>query len=262
MADQAQAGRPFFLQISHYAVHTPVRGRAGTVEEFRGLPRGTRHDDPVHAAMIADLDAGVGLVLEAIDGLGLRDTTYVVFTSDNGSYIDEDGVPVTSNLPLAGQKTMVLEGGIRVPLIVRGPDIAAGAVSSVPVAGQDLFATIADWLDIAPLPAGVEGGSLAPLLAGASPGVVRPREDLVWHFPHYSHRGATPQSALLRDGYKLIHDHETGADRLFRLADDIGESRDLSAQDPARAESLRRDLFTYLESVEAQLPLPNPAFSP
>ena len=156
IAEQAAAGKPFFVQASYYAVHTPVLAKAETVQDFNGLivpepPTGGPfgrfvnlvHTNTVYAGMTADLDAGVGRILDALDEHGLADSTYVIYTSDNGG---ESDLPVTSNVPLAWGKTHVWEGGIRVPLFIRGPGIDGGTRSDVPAIGYDFFATIADWV--------------------------------------------------------------------------------------------------------------------
>ena len=91
-----------------------------TLAEFEARPKGQRHKHPGHAAMTHELDAGVGRILETLDKLGLAEDTYVIFTSDNGSYLDSGSTRVSSNAPLRGQKASTWEGGIRVPMIVRG----------------------------------------------------------------------------------------------------------------------------------------------
>ena len=107
-------------------------------------------------AMAEDLDTAVGQVLQKVDDLGIEDNTYIIYASDNGSFF---------NHSLSGTKGTLMEGGVRVPMIVKGPGVQANSVSRVPVAAKDLFTTITDLAGVAdPLPAGVEGTSLEPLL--------------------------------------------------------------------------------------------------
>ena len=263
MTDHAAAGQPFFLQISHYAVHLRIHALASTIEKYQSLVPGPRHNHPGHAAMTKNLDTGIGMVLEKIDELGIGDNTYVIMTSDNGSYLKAGATPVTTNLPLAGQKASVWEGGIRVPMFVRGPGIAPGSICHVPVIGWDLYPTIRDLLGIeTPLPEGVEGGSLRELLKHNGAGrVARPREELVWHFPHYQHKkGTKPQSAIRLGDYKLIEFYETGEVRLFDLAGDLGETRDLSAEMPEKAAEMHARLRAYLAAIDAPMPAVNPDY--
>lgn len=164
LEQQAATGKPFFLQISHYAPHDPIVARAATIEENESLPGGVRHDssDAQFAAMIDDLDAGIGTTLDKLVELGFDDNTYVFFVSDNGG---RTAPGHGNNLPLVGAKGTLHEGGIRVPMIVKGPGIQAGSHCSVHVVTHDLFTTITALAGaIAPLPDGVEGGDLRPVL--------------------------------------------------------------------------------------------------
>lgn len=263
MRSHAAAGDPFFLQVSHYAVHLGIHALASTVGKYESLSPGSRHNHPGHAAMTENLDTGIGMVLDTIDDLGIGDNTYVIMTSDNGSYLKAGATQVTTNLPLAGQKASLWEGGIRVPMIVRGPGVAAGSICQVPVIGWDIYPTIRDLLGIdTPLPDGVEGGSMRELLeSGGTGAVARPREELVWHFPHYQHaKGTKPQSAIRLGDYKLIKFYETGEVRLYDLAGDLGETRDLSAELPDKAAELDTRLSEYLDAINAPMPVVNPDY--
>jgi arylsulfatase A-like enzyme len=255
--------KPFFLQISYYAVHLPMRAFGGSIERYRKAKPGERHKNPEHAAMTDDLDGGVGLILQTVERLGLSGKTYVIYTSDNGSYLDAGGERVTSNRPLAGQKASTWEGGIRVPLLVSGPGIASGIVSRVPVTGLDLFPTIRELVEIfTPLPPGLEGGSFAGILYEGGQGEVRRwRPDLVWHFPHYQvDKGVSPMSSVRLGEWKLTRFYETGEVKLFNLNDDIGEEIDLSKKNPEKAKELEGLLTDHLKALDAPMPTPNPAW--
>jgi len=258
MEKNVKAGKPFFAQLSHHALHYSENARKATVAACEKRPKGRTHHNVQAAAITEDLDAGVGVVLDAIDQLGIADRTYVIYMSDNG------GGGGSSNRPLSGGKGSLLEGGIRVPLIVRGPGVKAGTFCDVPVVGHDLFPTFCELAGAKePLPKGVEGGSIAVLLAGGGTGAVkRPREGLTFHFPHYQGRDFGPHSVIRLGRYKLIKLHETNDVRLFDLADDIGERRDLSKQMPDKAAELTRRLDAYLEEIGAGMPKPNPHYDP
>ena len=169
----AEEGRPFFLQLSHYAVHSNIEYSASSFAQFREREGGALHSNAGYAAMLLDLDTSVGALLEAYQELGLARDTYIIFTSDNG------GMPVIPmqlnlgrpyprglNSPLLRGKWDLTEGGIRVPFAIAGPGIAPGSQSDTPVVSYDLLPTLASLAggeDV--LPPDVDGGSLRATLS-------------------------------------------------------------------------------------------------
>ena len=258
MAKHAKAGKPFYAQLSHHALHYPENSRKATQQACAARPKGRAHHDVLRAAITEDLDAGVGELLDGVERLGLAGNTYVIYMSDNG------GGGGSTNRPLTGGKGTLWEGGIRVPMIVRGPGVKAGSLCGAPVTGCDLLPTLCELAGAkGPLPAGVDGGSIATLLKGAGKGEVkRPREEIVWHFPHYQRQGLSPHSAILLGRYKLIEFHETNEASLFDLEKDIGERRDLAKELPDKAAELRRRLREYLHAVGTRMPKANPDYDP
>jgi arylsulfatase A len=262
MEQQVAAEKPFYLQLSHYAVHGPSKALDSTQAAFAEQTPGTRHRNVEYAAMTHDLDTSVGMVLDGIDRLGLAENTYVVFMSDNGA-----AAPLRSaeNRPLSGGKATFWEGGIRVPLIIRGPGVKPNSFCSESVVGFDLFPTFSELAGVSPVKrSSIEGTSLVPLLlAQAGRPFEREREELVFHFPHYAKGPAqTPQSAILSGNFKLIHFHETNESRLFDLAQDIGERNDLSTQMSDKAAEITQNLDAYLAGVDAQMSVSNPDYDP
>lgn len=256
---QAKAGTPFYLQISHYAGRGGTDARPETYAELRRRVTGERDQRLIGAAAVAeDMDATIGQILAKLDELGLSKNTYVIYTSDHGAQ------GRNANGSLNNGKGTVWEGGIRVPLIVRGPGIAPGGCTRVEASTVDLFPTIAALAGIKdPLPKLLEGGNLQAVLKGAPEAAVhRPREELVIHFPHYDKDELGPASALLLGQMKLIHPYETQKPMLYDLAKDPGEARDLAAARAADTEALERRLTQYLQAVGAQMPAPNPKFDP
>ncbi len=248
MGTQAAAGRPFYLQVSTYGGKDQVDSRPETYAAVAARLPGRSAIDIATAAVQADMDANIGRILARVDELGLAGTTYIVFTSDHGAQ------GTNANLPLAEGKGTVWEGGIRVPLFVRGPGIAAGVATRVRATGVDLLPTLASLAGASSLPSNLEGGSLVQLLTGASMVVARPREEFVVHFPHYDHDPLGPASSILFGDYKLTRFYETGALHLFNVATDFAEATDLASSDPARVMDLDRRLTEYLTAVNAQMP--------
>jgi len=138
IGDHAKADSPpFFLYLSHYAVHVPLQAPDSLVAKYRRKRKGTLHSNPRYAAMIESVDHSFGEICRAIDSLGMADRTLIVFCSDNGGM-----EPTTDNHPLRGGKGEPYEGGIRVPLIMRWPHhLPEGETTDLPVSGIDFFPT-------------------------------------------------------------------------------------------------------------------------
>jgi arylsulfatase A-like enzyme len=258
MEKSRKAGKPFYVQLSWNALHAPDNALAATKAKYASLTGGDDRRTAV-AAISEDLDTAVGMVLASLDRLGLADDTIVIYLSDNGS-----GGGGGRRSGLGGGKGSVWEGGIRVPFIARGPGIAANSWCHVPVVGYDLLPTFGEWAGVpqASMPKHLDGGSLAGLLAHGGQGEVRrAHEELVFHFPHYQ-SGHTPHSAIRLGDLKLLSFYEDDSVKLFDLAADIGERRDLAAERPADATRLRDRLDAHLADVAAQLPTINPRYDP
>ena len=248
---------PFFLYLAHYAPHTKLAGKPDLVARFKaksGAGDGKKGspNNPDLAAMLYSIDQGVGKIMAAIDELKLADDTILIFNSDNGGETN-----VTVNSPLRGGKSMLNEGGIREPLIVRWPGrITPASVSDTPVCSVDYFPTFAAIAG-SPLPPGqtFDGVSLLPLWLGKN-NFTRPRP-LIWHYPldkpHFL--GGRSAGAIMDGDWKLIEFFDTGAVELYNLKDDIGEQHDLAAAQPERKSRMRAEL----KAVQQQFPSPPPA---
>lgn len=254
--------RPFFVQVSYYAVHTPILAKRTTIDQYSPVSS-RRHMNARYAAMTDELDQGVGAVLEQIEASGIRDSTYVIYTSDNGGEIT--GGVVTNNVPLAKGKTSVWEGGIRVPLLFRGPGIREGTQCNVAAIGYDLLPTIADWIGAEDLlPEDLDGGSLDPLLKNAGSGqVARGTKSLIWFYGAYrNNKHVAPQAAMRRGRHKLIWEFESDRTQLFDLSLDISETTDLSRFRPDVATTMHEELKEYFAKVGTKLPTVNRDYDP
>lgn len=310
---------PFFLYLSHFAVHDPIEGRPDLVEQYkkklmqisflqnppfvlegnpdsdakpcdslaekvyngyRIFPDQTvkikqRQDNIQFAAMVESMDESLGRVLEKLKTLGLDNRTIVIFYSDNGGMsaanfydserviaeIELDEAFSTSNLPLRGGKGWLYEGGIRVPLIIKWPNIGLqGVECDVPVTGPDFFPTILEMIGIpVPSTANFDGVSLSPLLKGENK---IDREAIFWHFPHYSNHGMQSPGGAIRCGYyKLLEYYENNTVQLFNLKDDIAEENDLSANEPEKVKELLDKLHNWQKRSGARQMKPNPDYS-
>jgi arylsulfatase A-like enzyme len=201
-----------------------------------------------------DMDASFGLMYDALEELGVADNTYVIFSTDHGT-------PGSLNRPLQGGKGALSEGGIRVPFIIGGASIGSGAWSDIPVTALDILPTIAELSGNASrVQENIEGGSLVSVLRGQGGRVVRSREEIVFHFPHYDKGNPGPASALLFGDYKLVKNYEEQQPQLYNLAADPGETNDLASAMPDLVAELDQKLVTYLDEIDAQMPRPNPEY--
>lgn len=247
---------PFFLYLSHYAIHTKLAGKPELVSHFEGKPGAGKGQDaprnnPHLAALLKSIDEGVGMIADKLDTLGLTNRTIIVFTGDNGG---EDRV--TSNGPLRAGKSTLYEGGIRVPLIVRYPPVAtAGAVCTTPTSNVDFYPTFCDIIGVRP-EAGqrVDGVSILPLLK--NPQSELKRDTLYWHYPldkpHFL--GGHSAGAIRKGQWKLIEFFDVGRKELYNLADDIGEKNDLAAKEPKKVAELHELLVAWRKDVGAKIP--------
>lgn len=238
MEAQVKSGHSFYLQLSYYAVHQKPQALASTLKNYESQRSGGgRGDRALMAAMTEDLDTCIGEVLKKLDELGIADNTLVIYTSDNGGRTEI----------LNGGKGNLGEGGLRVPLIVRGLGTKGGLRSDTPVISYDLTATVLDF--IAPdftLPKGIEGGSWKPvLLSGGQAQVKRPIDRFVWH---QAVEVEHPQSAIRRGDYKLLYFWDTEEGLLFDLKNDLRETRDISQQKPEIAAKLASELKAHVRA--------------
>ncbi len=230
--------RPFFLLLAFDAPHVPLQAPEADLARTVHLPDPRRQR---YAAMVAALDRALGRVLAAVDRGGRAERTLVVFLSDNGALPEGGG----SNRPLRGEKFTTLEGGIRVPAVLRWPGrLPAGVVSEQRMRDFDLLPTLAAAADLGPAAAaGCEGLDLWPALRGGAP-----REREAFFFATDA-RHVTWRAAL--DGpFKLVTSEPTGhpewrSRQLFQVERDPGERVDLAAREPERVAELERRLSAW-----------------
>jgi len=252
---QQNRDRPFFLYLAHNSPHIPYSAKPELVAKNAGA------FEPVYAALVETLDDTVGLLLEKLDALGLRDRTLVIFTSDHGGLHVPEGphARITHNTPFRAGKGYLYEGGLRVPLIARWPGkVPAGRVVDTPVINTDWLPTLVEIAG-ARTPRHLDGVSIASLLLGRGQPKAR---RFYWHFPHYTNQGSQPAGAIREGDWKLVEHYEDGRVELFNLAKDISETTDLSAREPRRVARLKNDLAAWRQRVGAQTNTPNPNFDP
>lgn len=260
--------KPFFLYVAFHEPHEPI----ATDERYAKL---YPSDDPsysAHHGNITQMDDAFGRLMRVLDEQGLRESTLVVFTSDNGPAITSQH-PHGSAGPLRDKKGSLYEGGIRVPGIVRWPGkVKPGTVIDAPVSGVDFLPTVCAITGITPpKDRALDGANMRPLLDGAS---VDRHTPLYWHFNRAS---GGPQVAMRIGDWKLLatldkpastqrgNDITEEKERDFKVAEpvtfelynlraDIGETTDLATKEPARFEEMKAALLKKYHEVREAAP--------
>ncbi len=260
--DKAKAyGRPFYLYMSHYAVHIPVDRDPRYFAKY--VRKGLSDKEAAYASLVEGMDHSLGEILDWLDKNGETDNTVFIFMSDNGGYATgkqwRDEPLYTQNAPLRCGKGSLLEGGIREPMIVSWPGkVKAGTRCNDYLIIEDFYPTILEMAGIHDykVPQTIDGVSFMPMLTGH--GNTSKDRALVWNFPNVwgeSGPGIDLDCAIRKGEYKLIYYYKTGRKELYNIQIDIGEQHDLSSSQTNLVAKLSKELGTYLRHVNAQRPI-------
>ncbi|MFA7003288.1 MAG: sulfatase [Verrucomicrobiia bacterium] len=286
---EANRDQPFFLNLWNYGVHGPWGHKPEYTKLFASKkdPRGVQ-GNPIMASMLRSVDECFGRVLDTLDRLGLAENTIIVFNSDNGGNVHSNvpdtaktakaakskseflsdwrkwagNQPPTVNTPLRDGKGTLYEGGTRVPLMWSWPGrIKSGTTSDAIVGHVDLYPTLLDLLGL-PRPAQqkLDGVSYACVLKQIGP---LERKAFFNYFPHGRSAGRCGGVWVRSGDWKLFRWFGVPATHEFyNLRDDIGETKDLAAAQPARVKELDALIEGFLANTGATYPRPNPAYKP
>jgi arylsulfatase A-like enzyme len=254
--------KPFFLYMSHYAVHTPIMPDDRYVKAY--LDRGLDPIEASYASLLEGMDKSLGDLMNYLEQNDIVENTIVLFMSDNGglSVFGRGGEANTHNQPLSSGKGSIHEGGIRVPMIVKWPGVtAANSRNENYLIIEDFFPTILQLAGIENYQTAqvVDGVSIVPLLKSPHRTLSNTRP-LYWHFPnqltHSVENGAGfgAYSAVRQGDWKFIYYHLDQKVELFNLANDIGETQNLAENYPHERLRLATLLGQYLRRVKAQMP--------
>ena len=255
----SRGSRPFFLYVPFTAVHLPIKEPQHCLDR---VPAEITGEVPrQYAACVIHLDDAVGQIVAAVEAAGKRDSTLIVFTSDNGGswaenndtkYAGDDypgGKLPGRNTPLRGQKGQLYEGGIRVPTIANWPGAPNPGQMTSPAHIADWMPTLCALADHTPEQnLRWDGRNIWPLISGTEPPTER---TLYWAGP-----GFRSQAVRVGD-WKLIVEH-TGPEprvELFDLSQDPNETQDLAESMPDRVVQLQRTLADVSSADrDAQVP--------
>lgn len=260
----ATAGKPFFLYMSHYAVHAPYKADKRFVQRYRD--RGLSETEAEYAAIVEGMDKSLGDLMDLVAEKGIADNTIFVFMSDNGGY--SVGVrPGDANAPLRGGKGACYEGGIREPMIVYWPGVTeGGTVNATPVIIEDFYPTLLAM-------AGIRGYETVQPINGLdfTPALRRkggaktlwPDRPLYFHYPNnWGERTrdvGLPSSAVRMGDWKLVHFYEDEHNELYNLKEDISERHDLLQEASPKYKKieakLAKKLSDHLRQNGANMPV-------
>lgn len=270
--EQTKKEQAFYCQISHYAMHKKTQCKEETRKKYakhplvqdyykkHGLQEKGKNDPATWLGMGEDLDGRIGAVLDKIKALGIEDNTYIVVVSDNGYRHDELRITPGLKQALHGHKWWAWQAGIRVPMIVKGPNIKENSVFNGNVANYDFLPTFVDWAGGNPKDLkNIDGLSLAGYMSGKKPKRRFLNRGLYFHVPHY--RQEIPHSAIISGNTKVMHFYESpDIPMLFDLSQDAGEVRNIARQHPKKHKKLFSEMMKYLEDVGARIPKTNPDY--
>lgn len=253
-------GRPFFLYMSHYAVHVPFDRDVRYYRKY--IDKGLTPNEAAYASLIEGMDKSLGDLMDWVEAKGHSEDTIIIFMSDNGGLATasywRDGELFVQNAPLYSGKGSLYEGGIREPMIVKWPGVVAGGTECDRyLMIEDFYPSIIELAGIRDykLPPTVDGRSFVPLLRGT--GNPSRGRALIWNFPNIwgnDGPGINLNCSIRKGAWKLVYYYDSGKKELFRIPDDIGEKNDLASRRPARVRRLSRELGTYLREVGADRP--------
>lgn len=261
-------GTPFYMYMSHYAVHSPYTQPDERFYEFyEGKSTadqtiyGTRNKN--YGTLVTGMDKSLGELMDYLEEKGIADKTILIFMADNGGHHDN------KNTPLRGSKGSMWEGGIHEPMMVYWPgvtDVYAGQTNDSPVIIEDFYPTILEMAGVAPgsydseLKQTVDGKSFVSALKGNK--LINTDRALYFHYPNMWGEANTslnsdpvgyPSSAIIKDGWKYIYFYGRDEEYLFNLAEDEIEEINLAETNAEKKAELAKDLSDYLKSVDATM---------
>ena len=224
--------RPFFLYLSHWAIHNPLQAIRSDVEQMSHM---SGHNLKVYSGMIRALDRSVGEIIRTLKELNIYGRTLIFFTSDNGgaNYIELEDI----NKPFRGWKISFFEGGIRVPFILSWPDqIDPGLKFDKPVHHFDIFSTIASAANVKiPMDRKIDGVDLMPYIKGEK--IANPHQTLFWRSGNHQ--------AVLHENWKYLISKKEGTKWLFDTDQDPLERNNLININPEKTSQIENLLVMF-----------------
>lgn len=263
--------KPFYLYMSHYAIHTPYNADSRFTKNYEG-----KHDEQLnavlnanevnHAALIEGMDKSLGDIMDFLDQRPeVAKNTILLFMADNGGQAvgpRQGRANFDQNWPARGGKGSAYEGGVHEPMMLYWPGnerVKGGTENQSRIIIEDFFPTILDLAGVENYETvqKVDGKSFADILR--NPKIERSRVN-IWHFPNLwgetqnRTEGYGAYSAIMKDDYHMIYFWETQERRLYNIREDIGETNNLAKTMPEKLEELSQELSDSLKAYGAQRP--------
>ena len=282
MTKASQSGKPFFLNMAHYAVHTPIEAHQRFIAQYQNKTYdGTDIDIPdveeKYASMVQGMDASLGELIAHLKTLGIAENTLIIFTSDNGGLSGHTrqttprGTELNShNWPLKSGKGSAYEGGTRVPYIASWAQnssmnqqqsqwgIIPNSVSNQQIIIEDLFPTILALANgTTNIPKDYKLDGIDVTKHWLNPGEEQKRA-MVFHYPHVwgpFGPGYEPHSAMRLGEWKVIYYYNSRRWQLYNIEHDLAESYDLARLQPNKLQFLSKELKRQLIKMDVQWPV-------
>lgn len=229
--ERSKSRQRFFLYLAYNAPHAPIQPPEIWLQKVKNRQTNISDKRAALAALIEQMDDGIGKVIAALNDRGLGDNTLVFFTSDNGGQLNLG----SSNGPLTGGKGQMYEGGIRVPTCAVWPGkIMPGSRTDKVALTMDLFPTICE---VASVKIGheIDGRSILPTLRLAPApvaGAVSGERTLFWVRREGGNFGGRAFYAARRGDFKLLQNSPFEPPQLYNLTDDSKEEHPLDKKHP------------------------------
>ena len=259
---------PFYLNMAHYALHTPIMADDRFVQKY--YDQGIDSVEANYASLIEGMDKSLGDIMDFLKKKGIEKNTIVIFMSDNGG-LDHHarGGPVnTHNYPLKSGKGSVYEGGIREPMIVKWPGVTKpNTINRNPVIIDDFFPSILEMAGVKQhgIIQKLDGQSFVPYLK--NPKLKETARPLIFHYPNkwtdlrpdenqnVNYLGINYFSAIRFGNLKLLYCMRNQTFELYDLSKDIREDNNLAGENPAEVKKLATLLGKTLKERGAQMPV-------
>lgn len=276
IANAVEANKPFYMNMAHYAVHTPIMADRRYYKDY--LDAGLDTAEAKYASMIEGMDSSLGSIWQNLEEKGIAENTIILFMSDNGglSVHSRGNTPMdtganTHNKPLRSGKGSAYEGGIRVPMMVawakRAGDhplqkrykILAGRRNETPVISEDFYPTILELAGVdssSQAYQSADGRSFISLMKNAK--ALWKGRALFWHYPHKwgpDGPGYEPFTAIREGKWKLIYFYKDQKWELYNLEEDIGEENNLIEKEKKISGNLSDKMNAFMQEAGAQTPV-------